>query len=135
VRGEKMATVEPIVAIASADPKFAPQLGEKLVSNNCRVIIVSDMERLAERVKEGEVHVAVVDLDMSYGDFRHVVKDLKGLDRHLELIVAAEHCSERDEIYLRSSGVLYVAFKPAEPEPLARIVKESARKAARQRYC
>lgn len=130
-----MAAVEPTVAIASVDPKLAPQLGERLASDNCRVIIVSSIERLAERVKEGEVHVAVVDLDMNSGDFRHVVKDLKSLDRHLELIVAAEHCSEKDEIYLRSSGVLYVASKPAEPEPLARIVKESARKAARQRYC
>lgn len=130
-----MAMIEPTVAIASADPKFGPGLSDELISHNCRVIIVSSMARLVEHVKEAEVHVAVVDLDVSNGGGRRLVKELKTLDRHLGLIVAAAYCSEEDEIYLRTNGVSYVAFKPTPPGPLARIVEKSARKAAKERYC
>jgi DNA-binding response OmpR family regulator len=130
-----MATIKPTVAIASTDPRFATELSERLVSENCRVMIVSNMGRLAEQIKEAEVHVAVVDLDLPDGQCRRLVEGLKSLDRHLGLIVAAKYCSEEDERYLRASGVSYMAFKPMEPGALTQIVRESARKAARQRHC
>jgi hypothetical protein len=79
--------------------------------------------------------VAVVDLDVSNGEFRPLVEGLRTLDRHLGLIVAARYCSEEDERYLRGNGVVYMAFKPAEIGALAQIVRESARKAAKQRHC
>jgi len=130
-----MAIIEPTVAIASIDPEFSPELSMKLASDNCRVIVATDIGQLVERIMEADVHVAVVDLDLSNGDCRRLIEELKKLDRHLGLIVVADHCSQEDEIYLRSSGILYLAFKPAEAEGLAEIVKESARNAAKKRYC
>lgn len=130
-----MATIKPTVAIASTDPRFAAELSERLVSENCRVIIVSDMERLAEQIREAEIHVAVVDLDRADGQCRRLVEGLKNLDRHLGLIVSAKYCSEEDERHLRASGVCYMAFKPMEPGALTQIVRESARRSARQRHC
>ncbi len=127
--------MEPTVAIASTDPDLAPELCERLAANNCRVVLVTNIGRLAERVMETDVHVAVVDLDMTGGECRHLVEDLRGLDRHLGLIIVAARCSEEDEVYLRSNGVQYLAFKPTQAERLAKIVDESARKAAKQRYC
>jgi len=129
-----MGMIEPTVAIASTDPELAPELCERLTSSNCRVILVTNIGRLAERVKETDVHVAVVDLDMTGGEHRRLVEQLRTLDRHLGLIVVAGRCSEEDEVYLRSKGVSYLAFKPAEPDRLAEIVDESARKAARKKY-
>jgi DNA-binding response OmpR family regulator len=127
--------MEPTVAIASTDPDLAPELCERLTSDNCRVLLVTDVGRLAERVRETEVHVAVVDLDSTGDEYRQLVESLKRLDRHLGLIAVAARCSEDDEVYLRSHGVSYLALKPTEPERLAEIVNESARSAARKRYC
>jgi len=128
-----MATVEPTVAIASVDPEFAPKLCERLISDYCRVIVVKNMRRLAERIRETEIHVAVVDLDLTYGSCRDLLEELRSLDKHLGLIIVADHCSQEDEIYLRSNGVMYLAFKPAEPARLAPIVEESARNVAKKR--
>ncbi len=130
-----MAALEPTVLIASVDPELAPELCERLTSNNCRVLLVTNVGRLAERVMETDVHVAVLDLDMTGGEYRHLLEDLRSFDRHLALIVVAARCSEEEEVYLRSNGVLYLAFKPAEPDRLAEIVDESARTVARKRYC
>jgi DNA-binding NtrC family response regulator len=130
-----MALIEPTVAVASVDSELAPELCARLASGNCRVILVTNIGRLAERIREAEVHVAVVDLDMTAGEYRRLVEDLRSLDRHLRLIVVAARCSEKDEIYLRSHGVLYLAFKPTEAERLAQIIEESARDAARKRLC
>lgn len=127
--------MEPTIAIASTDPDLGPELCERLTLNNCRVLLVTDVRRLAERIRETEVHVAVVDLDMTGGGYRHLVEDLRKLDRHLGLIAVAGQCSEDDEAYLRSNGVSYVALKPAEPGRLAEIVNEYARNAARKRHC
>lgn len=126
--------MEPTVAIASIDPDLAPELCERLTSDNCRVLLVTDIGRLAQRVRETEVHVAVVDLDMIGDEYRHLVEDLRSIDRHLGLIAVAARCSEEEEVYLRSNGVSYLAFKPMEPGRLAEIVNESARCAAKKRY-
>jgi DNA-binding response OmpR family regulator len=128
-----MSLFEPTVAIISTDPDLAPELCARLASRNCRVILVTSIERLAEHVRETEVHVVVVDLDMTGGECLHLLQDLKGLNRHLGLIVVAGRCSQEDEIYLRSNGVLYLAFKPVEPGHLAEIVRQSARNVARKR--
>jgi DNA-binding response OmpR family regulator len=130
-----MSTIEPTVAIASIDTKFTSQLSERLVSDNCRVIVVSEMNRLAEQIRGADVHVAVVDLDAGNGQCRRLIEDLRALDRHVGLIVAARYCSEDDEVFLRMNGVSYVAPKPTEFASLAKIVRKSATKVARQRYC
>ncbi len=126
--------MEPTVAIASTDPNLAPELCERLTADNCRVLLVTSAGRLAERVRETDVHVAVLDLDLAGPEYRHLLEDLRKLNRHLGLIAVTARCSEDDEVYLRSNGVSYVAFKPAEPGRLAQIVNESARSAARKRY-
>lgn len=107
-----------ILLIAGSDPALVKCLDDFLVDKGYTVRTVDNLRDLLVTVQQEKVNVLVMDICLAAGMGHEAISIIKGLNRHLPIIVTTEENNPALESSVRKRGIFYYHVKSFGMEEL-----------------
>lgn len=113
------------VLLVDDEVEFVDTLGQRLKMRGLAVDIVYDGEQALSFVKKTEPDVIVLDLKMPGLHGIEVLKEVKKLKPHVQVIILTGHGTDKDDEEARKLGGFDFMRKPADIDLLVAKIKEA----------
>ena len=113
------------VLLVDDEVEFVDTLGQRLRMRGLAVDIVYDGEQALSFVKKTEPDVIVLDLKMPGLHGIEVLKEVKKLKPHVQVIILTGHGTDKDDEEARKLGGFDFMRKPADIDLLVAKIKEA----------
>lgn len=116
------------ILLVDDEKEFVQTLSERLQMRNMGTAVVFDGESALDQVLRNQPEVMVIDLKMPGLDGMELLKQVKNLYPHIQIIVLTGHGSEQDKKKCMGLGAFSYLQKPVDINLLSQSLKNAYKK-------